>query len=321
MNLAIDLAIFERLTGAPLDSKGYPQLDKNRIPTNRSVIGPPNSLGPDALKAETDEGADLIANLFPSYGIRIPVQKKGQEISGGLSTQNPQALKLFEDGWKNHAFRQVPIFNRNIEGRKFEDVWPCIVFYWSDMDFDESTFVFDDPFCGPTADSAEQQVQQPDGTIVTGNAPLTQWRSHPDPWSPQYTIRTYSKNLFETLWMVRGIQQLFRPRGGLIVKQADGTDLVVDMLYDSFQNMDVGTYDLASSESPKEQSYYSRAFTYTIEGYLDNTIPEGSENGFGLNPGDSWITQDTIRQRCLELANIRDEVLETTTFDEVLDTP
>lgn len=287
--LAIDLALFEKLSGAPLDSKGRPELDDNKVPVNRTVIGPVGCNLP-----ETHE------TLKPSYGVRIPLPKRPQKDSSfGLKGTQQSRLKLFDQGWEPHTFTQVPIFDINIEGRQWEDVFPRVSYYWSDLDFEPDTYVYADPIVsliGGNASISSDFV----GEIQTGKSKQSV-RPHPESWNFTYVIRTYAKTLWETMWMCRQIVHLFKARDALLVRQADGSTRAFDMIYQSHANLDTGERDIPMSRESKEQRFFSRAFYYTIEGYIDNSV-----NGFGT---EDIFERNVILHRMLKMFDARNGLL------------
>jgi hypothetical protein len=272
--LAADLAIFERLTGAPLDSKGRPKVDSAGVPVNRNVIGPPKR------------------GMLPSYGIVLPMAKHPNDQLNTLTTNDPDAVRLFEKGYDPAGFRQVPIFDENLEARQWADVWPCVTFRWRGHDFDESTFIYSDPFAPfnprgvPVTVNGETQVKT---RLV---------RPQPMGWKLEYTITAYAKSRMELGMICEQIQRLFPPRGALVMKQMDGTEITCDMLLQRTVNLDLQGADGAlKSMGAQEQSYLARGYVFEIEAYDDNTA-----NRFGSR--DIYSTQ-VVTERVLELKTLQ----------------
>jgi len=282
--LPLDLAIFERLVGAPLDSKGRPVLDDNGVPVNRALPGAP------------------YRGRQPSYGVQIPTAINPQKTSRGLTSFDPAALRVFGAGWTPDNYRQVPVYDENIEDRKWEDVWPCVTFRMFDFEFaPQNGYVFHDPFCGFDPMYPEETITNRNGDVVAVGRGSRLIRAEPDPYDVTYMIRIYAKNKWEMMWIARQIIYLFPARTGIEVQTADGERRFVDMLLDRVENLDPGGNDLVASLGGEEQRYYSRAFFFKIETYFDNSV-----NSFGTR---DIYSRNTITSRILEMANVRDTLL------------
>lgn len=272
--LAVDLAVFERLTGAPLDAKGRPVLDNSGVPKNRSVIGPPK------------RGA------LPSYGIVLPVLKAPHDNANMLTTKDPDAVRLFEDGYDPQAVRQVPIFDENLDARKWDEVWPCVSFRWRSHDFDEKSFIYTDPFNEVHTKGVPVTV---DG--VAGKK-TTRVRPEPMGWKMEYVLTAYSKTRMELGLICEQLQRLFPPRGALTVRQMDGSTITVDMLLTRTENLDQqGSDGAMKSLGLQEQEYLARAYTFSVEMYDDTT-----DNKFGFH--DIYTTK-VVTERVLELKTLQ----------------
>ncbi len=289
--LAVDLAVFRRLTGYPLDNKGRPRVDASGVPLNRLIFGPPTGAStttPDATRV-------------PSYGIQIPVAKSPYDAAHGYTSNDPDAVRLFEKGFDPNGFRQVPVFSENIDGRKWADVWPCVTFRWTDEEHDDSTSMFFD-------DMESTDARYPDTTIVdrfgdefTGPTRVNHY-PHPEQWVQKYMIRAYAKSPQELGLICEQIKRIFPPKCGLEVEFADGSTHVSDMILESVVNLDLKGNEISKALAGEEQSYYSRAFNYRIEAYEDNTV-----NKFG-----NRLVQNsrTILTHIFSLTDLQDELYE-----------
>lgn len=284
--LSVDLALFERLVGAPLDANGNPVRDANGIPVNRLIPAP----------------ATYPKRRLPSYGVRVPALRTGGDLKRGGSTTNDRPLNPNRDLSRSSSAR-VPVFPLNIEGREWPDVWPCVTYSWFGMEFNPSTYIFDDPFCGPDPSAPTVDATDRDGNVIASGPKRNLFRAHPDPYDLTYIIRTYAKSLQETAMMVESILRIFPARTGLEITQADGSKRAVDMILDRVENLDRDGQLVPMSQDPAEQRHFSRALVYTIETNLDTTAGPVVREGCDLGTGIEW-TEETVRCRLLELADI-----------------
>lgn len=275
--LAVELALYERLVGAPLDSTGKPQVGRDGVPVNRHLIGPPNA--PENM------------NRLPSYGVRIPLVMNPRPMA-----ELKPALRVRD--FSRTSFKTIPVFPVNQNGVDWADIWPCVSFYWMDEEPNASTYIYADPFItdAPTA-PVVNVVNRNDVTIASGKL-RSKYRQHPDAYDLYFLIRAWSKNVHELMMICNSIKELFPMRTALEVEQADGTRAVFDMMLERIENLDTNTRELdAVMES--EQRGFSRGFVYKIESYVDNTADAFS----------TW--EDTvIRSRILELANQQASIIE-----------
>lgn len=291
MFLALDLAIFERLVGAPLDGNGDPKRDARGIPVNRLLIAPP--LHPK--------------RHLPSYGVRIPDMKRGVDVTRGRSTDNPKPFHPHKD-FTHKSSRRVPILPLNIEGRSWDVVWPCITFSWYDMVFG-SAYVYADPFCAADRSAPTVQATDRNGSVVASGPKRLAFRNHPEPYDVTYSIRAYAKSLYEVSVMVEAIKRIFPGKGAIEVEQADGSRLALDMMFNRLENLDVGGQNVPMAAEHDDQRHFSRALIYTVEGYTDNTGEFDGDDGCSGNIGTGW-TAETVRSRILEMADVQNSSAE-----------
>ena len=108
-------------------------------------------------------------------------------------------------------------------------------------------------------------------------------------------------NPFDIRFLCSAIPRLFPPRGGIVLRQMDGTDRAADFLLKRTENRDRGGDEIARMLGVEEQRCYERVFVYTLEANEDNTL-----NAFGMN---DITTHDAVTERLMELANIQGTVL------------
>lgn len=287
--LEVDLAIFERLVGAPLDNEGNPKLDANKVPLNRSVFGPPfqnryNSTPP---------------GRWPSWGIQIPMEKQGYQMRGGLTRKDPQAVRMFEAGFQPNNFRRVPVFDENMEGRDYNNIWPCVTFRFMREAPQRSTFVYSDDFAENVG--AVVDIENKYGEVIQSNGGRWQRRKHPESFDLFYLIRVSSKSPIEMRWICERVQDLFPMNGGIEVTLANESKLTYDMLLEDIVTLDKGGNDVAMNFEGTEQREFVRGFMYRVEAYLDNTV-----NKFGFN---DIYDEAVVTQRLFELATMQDKVI------------
>lgn len=248
LSLTVDLAIFKRLTGWPLDSNGRPEVDPvTHVPVNRVMVGPPRLNGVPQ----------------PSYGVRIPVSRYGVK-SFDLTTGSPETTKVNYDGYEPDVFRQIPVFWEGTSGRDWESIWPCVIFGQTGVQ-PGSIFVYYD------------DIETPDpsqGTIIVDGqeVPAGYFLSpHPENKNLQYAIKVFAKTATELSLISAAVERLFPERTALYVERADGSIIC----YDMFRYL---VDDLSTRPSDKEKSlvgderFYGRAYNYRVEAYDDYTV-------------------------------------------------
>lgn len=283
MFLEIDYAVYKLLTGYPLDKQGRPEVDAQGVPVNRAAFG----VGSSGRK--------------PSYGIRIPQTVAGFDPKRGLTSQDPEALRMFTKGFSPGTFKQVPVYDENLEGRKFADIWPSVTFRQEFFEFNPATYVTETLTC-PEPGSPLLNVLNARGEVVaTGYESYTQ-RPHPEAFDVSYTITIHAKNRIERDLISQQILNLIPARTALEVEYQDGATHICDMLLTDTATLDFNAADLGMSLTGEEQRLYTRAFTYLVEGYFDNTT-----NQFGMTDVTRYRA---ITERLFELANIQSVLVE-----------
>jgi hypothetical protein len=294
--LELDLAVYKRLTGAPLDSRGLPELDPiTHVPVNTSRVIPPGQGG--------GEG--------PSYGIRIPVMKHPFEASRGLTTNNPGATPLFR-GFSQDTHRQIPVFDENIEGRKWTDVWPCVTFRWNATEADSSVYIYYDDIVAPDPLAEPVSIHNRNGDVVGTGVSSELRRPHPDSYKAQYVITARAKSHTELSLICAQILHLFPMKGAIVVEYANGDTHPCDMFLENSIALDgqsvmgqkgYGGGDNVSMVLAEEQRGYARAFVYQIEAYVDNTT-----NYYGTQ--DVVSRGNLIYSHLLEIENLQETLIQ-----------
>jgi hypothetical protein len=291
-----DLAIYKRLTGYPLDSKGRPLLDATGVPVNREVIGPPEMNGYDKIWDAPNQKFIEAPPQLPSYGVRVPLAKQGQTGARGLTNQDPDALRPFALGFEPNSFRQVPVFDQNLSSRKYDDIWPCVTFRWNEVEFEPGTYVFHDPIGYNDPTSAPVAIKNRLGQTIESGYAQNVRRRHPESWNPYYTISAWAKTLIELQFITQQIMYLFPGKGALTIEFQDGRKHTCDMLLQRTLVLDESRDEVPGTQGPEEQRGYGRAFVYLVEGYLDNTTNQFGVQDVRSNPA--------VIQRLFEIDNI-----------------
>ena len=299
--LELDLAVFRRLVGAPLDSKGLPLIDpKTREPYNRHRVGPP------------DHGGGEV----PSYGIRIPTMTHPHDAAHNLTSKSPNSTPLFK-GFNKNSFRQVPVFSENIEGRKWADVWPCVTFRCNSVvaDPQPGAYQYFDTVITPDPEASKIEILDRVGVVDRGPTARME-RPHPEPYLIQYAITARAKNPIEVDLICQQIMYLLPQKSALVVGYANGETHPCDMSLDGVVVLDAGGDDIPMAETPQEQRNYGRMFLYKVEAWVDNTT-----NYYGLL--DNRRVDELVYSRLLTLQDTQERVSRTTELsgrDNVVDT-
>lgn len=276
--LTCSWAIFQRLTGFPLDSVGNPLLDpKTRKPVNQLLFSPP----------------DVMPRRRPSYGVRIPEPVAGYDVIQDLSTKSPNGARLFEKGFKRQAFRQVPVFIEGIKGRPWESVWPCVVVRWVDEQPRATENHYYDPFEGPDENSPHMSIYNGDGEVIAGGRTQRYRRPHPNGVDMLFDIRIYSKHIIEVGLIVEAVKRLFPQKTAIEIEQADGTTHTCDMLLDRQSVEDATGGVEGAGKTLENERYMCRVLRYRIEAYEDNT-----QNAFG---SEAITYQSVVLNRVVEV--------------------
>lgn len=293
--LAVDLALYERLVGFPLDSMGRPKTDERGVPVNRLIHAHPMM---------PVDFAERPGHKLPSYGIRVPMLQPGKDKFNTPDTFNQKPYRPYKD-WKYKETKPVPVYHFGLEGVKWPEVWPCVTFAMTDEEFNPSTFIYSDPYIGPSDKSPTVSVQSLHGQTFSGPDHKT-FSPVADEYDLTYSIRIWSKTMTELRHISACLKEIFPARCGLDVEQPDRRDILTyDMELINIVQVNeggrFGSVDRSLSES--SEALYSTVFQYKIEGY--DVSP--------LNLLE-W-EERTIQCRLFELANIQATLLETFTYE------
>ena len=272
MDPALILALFERLTGYPLDSQG------------RAMVHPTTGLP---------------VNRHGSYGMRIPTPKETTSNTA-LSTDNPAALRLFGRGFHSNVYTPVPVYMEGPEAVRYENVWPSVSFVESDIIPNAGDpYVYYDPMVDRVG---EATITHPITGEVTRGTNQIVMRAHPEPFVQMFTIKTYSKDPIERDLLNRALLYALKTKGAISVEQGNGEFRMVDYFLDRTAFFDQGeAFSPRAGTGPTHDRYLCTAFTYLFETHLDNSV-----QGFGTL--DFEAPQDTILQRVLEIKGTQDRL-------------
>lgn len=246
LSLAVDLAIFRRLVGWPLDSQARPVVDSvTKIPVNRLLPGPPR----------------LNGEFQPSYGVRLSSARFDLK-KFDLKSSSPDAVKVYEAGFYPNSFTQVPVFWEGTNGRDWESIFPCVIFSETGM-MPSDIFVAYDDIVVP--DPAAGTNTLPDGTVVPAGYLVS---PHPEQRIITYAIKVFAKNRVEMALVCEQVERLFPQRTALLVDRADGSTLPFDMIRYSEDDLSYRTGDKDRSLAGDER-FYGKAYNYKVEAYAD----------------------------------------------------
>ena len=311
--LEIELAIYQRLTGAPLDPQGRPLLDADGVPVNRASIG--------RLGRPVDRTWDEVNGVFipvdtrvPSYGVRMPLTASPTALNTrGLTSRDPAAVRLHQ-GFNPSGFRQVPVFDTNLQGRKHTDVYPSVTFKWLNVEPGDY-YVYHDPYSALDTTSPPVTLTGRGGEVVAeGYTDRTQ-RPNTEQWSVSFAIVAWAKHPTELMLISQEIMSLFPQKDALCVELQDGTITAFDMLFDRDETRDTGGDDVFSTFSAEEARPMAHAFIYKIDGSMDN-----STNQYGVQSS-VWAarTGPVITQLLETIYDAQSGLVETGERDVVLD--
>lgn len=317
-----DLAIYKRLTGYPLDAKGRPQVDQTGRPINREVIGPPGLNPSDTIWDPINKV--LIPNLplLPSYGIRVPTAIAPSRNERGLTSLDPAALpQRLQDRFNTNSFMQIPVFDINVTGRKYEDFWPCVTFGWGDLTPDPSTYMYYSDFGAKGSVSHQDPTSAPitirnrNGLALASGFQNNVSRPEPEGWSVFYEITARSKNSTEHKLICGEIMKLFPAKGAINITLMDGTVCSRDMLLQDIERDDPFGDAVLMTQGGEQQREFVRKYVYLIETYLDN-----ASNQFGIQDS-YWATrnQHPVLQRIFEIEDAVTGAIEDRAHDVNLD--
>lgn len=264
MDPALTLAIFEILTGAPYDSHGRP-VTVDGVPRNR----------------------------HRSFGVRIPVSKT-DPARPSLASDNPAGLRMWARGYEQNLYRQVKVQLDGVDGKRNDEIWPCVTVVETDTMIGTDPYVYNDPF---EARQGTVSVVNPNTGFSLDGTDQIRTRRHPDPYNVVYTIGAYSKDMIERSWIVRSILYILGHKGAISVERPDGSFRMVDYVLDRAAYFNQGeAYNPKRGAGEGEEQHLSTYLTYIFETHLDNSF-----QGFGTLDWGPW--EETITQRVAEISS------------------
>lgn len=304
--LAIDLAIWERLVGAPLDDKGRPVVDENNVPVNRLVPGWINT-----EPNEAEEAAGIVGPPpRPSYGVRIPMMLSSQaqhRMSYSLpnTSMNAQRPPRVTTDFAPHNYLHVPVYPQNIEGIDLAQVWPAVTFYWMDTYIVPELSPYGDYGYYPAVNAADVALNIPGEEPIVGKDRLV-YIPTGDAFTSVMAIRVYSKYDHEIKLICDCIHRIFPTRTSLFVERADGSTVAFAMSLVGVDNLD--RFNINIPKTIHRDREFSRAFVYEVSGTIDNTMML-NDGGFGQTVGQE---DNVILERWLEMQRMTAEAVQRT---------
>ena len=300
--LAIDLALWERLSGAPCDGRGLPKLD-GRIPVNRSMPGIP---GIEPTEEDAAKGI-LSPPRRPSYGVRIPRRARDEHLTPTYQMPNAAAYhappSLHNDFSKTN-FVQIPVVPHNNLGKRFEQCYPLVSFHWIGQELRSNAFTYDTFFTAPAADAPDVEAGGEVGKdklqiLTTG-----------EPYTLTYGIRVYSRFDWELKLICTSIHQLFPAITSLYVTLADGSEVNYSMRLSGVEELFENRFDIQTTIS--EERSFGKIFMFEIDAFTDTSLVT-SGGGFGQEaPPEDFV----IRQRILDMEQVIDGYARHYEFDK-----
>ncbi len=216
--------------------------------------------GSERLKlweAENPERASAIKNGSAKVAARYTSSTNAKINLGGLKTAT-----------------EVPIFLFNQEGNYSSQIYPCFTYEVIDFTPRYEEYVQTDLEAGSEFYTREimtsaEEVVDADGTSLGSSPRLVEKRLVEHPFDILVEIRAFAKDPIMSAEMTSYVYDRFVPRGYIRVPQKDGSYRSWDMLYSSFSDLDRRA--AVQEGTPGVTREYAKAWTYKVEGYLDNT--------------------------------------------------
>jgi hypothetical protein len=310
--LAVELALWERLTGAPLDNSGLPK-SVDGVPVNRSLPGIPG-----VEPTDEDAAKGIIAPpRRPSYGVRIPRRKQGTrefppyQLPAQKTAHQPP---LLQRDYSKNQFAQIPVIPHNQLGQQHHKVWPLVTFHFMGIArVLSSAHTYDDYFTSPVPTAPNVDVVTgPTGEPSVGKDTVV-FIPPSEPQTLMYGIRVYARYDDELKLIMSEIHRLFPAMTGLDVLLASGDTTSFSMRLTGVEDLSPGQLNVQNTLEQERQ--YSYLFIYEIDARSDvSLVPSGG--GYGQEPP---TTEHVITQRILELQHSQDALMTRTyEFDKVV---
>lgn len=241
----------------------------------------------EAIRARLEGNDPLfvppLPEIPPDFDSTVPSRE------AGINTPALVDAFLRQDRFAKVAQTKVPIYLFDIEGGRFDRIYPSFTFEILDAipRYDEFIFQSDsyqgDRYQIPVHNSLKDISI--DG-IDQGLQPrMVRTRDVEHPLDIMIEIRAYAKDPLLSAMQVQHIYNILPPRGFLRVPMQDGSFRSWDMLFEHYRDLD--KREAVRSGTPGVEREYAKVWTYRVEGYFDNT--------------DTTVLQNVINKRSLNL--------------------
>lgn len=209
-----------------------------------------------------------LPDLPKEWDFESPDNSVGVEIPAKL----PIALK--PSAYTRVSTVDVPIYFFDNEGARFEKIYPSFSYEILDVPPRYNEYIYMSPsYKGDRyqidQESPQAQLYDTDGTDLGVSKRLALVRDVEQPIDIIFEIRAYSKDPILSALMVEYIYKHFQPRDFIRVMQKDGTHRSWDMFFKTYHDMD--KREAVRSGTPGVEREYCKVWTYSVEGYMDNT--------------------------------------------------
>lgn len=201
-DLALILAIFEKLTGAPLDSSGVP------------------------LRSPDGE----LLNRQKSLGLRVPAPAHPAD-GRVLSTRFPW-LGLFSEGYQQHSNVPVRCQFAGIQGTDWDDVFPSCSF--NVLDYAPAEVLFNHE--AESHSVAQGDYNDPDGV------PVRDLRPAAGRWNITVVFTLRARDPFELALLCHNFRDLWNVHGSVFMRTSDGGEVPAPYEFLRYSAMDGGEF-------------------------------------------------------------------------------
>jgi hypothetical protein len=173
----------------------------------------------------------------------------------------------------NISSLEVPVYFFDPTGQHYKLTYPCLTFDIIGTQPRYAEFVFQsDSYKGdmlqvPVATSKENVTV--DGEDLGSHPRQARRRQVAHPLNIMIELRSYAKDPLVQSLLESHVYEQFHPRDFLRVPTKDGSYRSWDVIFQGSNELD--KRDAVRSGSPGVEREYAKAYTFTIEGYFDNT--------------------------------------------------
>lgn len=170
---------------------------------------------------------------------------------------------------------RVPIYFFDIEGARFEGIYPSLSYEILDITPRYNEFIYQsdqyrgDEYNIPIQTTRQDVTDNIDGTDLGVYPRAIYRRAVEHPMDIMVELRCYANDPIISALLVEYIYNVFPPRYFIRVPQKDGSYRDWDVLFENYRDIDKRTAVRAGT--PGVQREYAKVFTYRVEGYMDNT--------------------------------------------------